>query len=236
MSETGQTPGEIFRRGIRSFVIRQGRMTRGQQRAYDLLWPRFGVPYTPAPLDLNELFGNDNPVWVEIGFGMGQSLAQMAEAQPDHNFLGIEVHKPGVGALLMEVEKRRLTNVRVSNHDAVEVFKHQLPDSRLAGVMVFFPDPWHKKRHHKRRLIQPPFVALLVSRLRPGGLLHLATDWEDYAEQMLEVCSANDDLVNLAGQQGYHPRPEWRPLTKFEQRGRRLGHGVWDLLFQKREG
>lgn len=233
MSETGQTPGEIFRRGIKSFVIRQGRMTKGQQRAYDKLWPQYGVPYTPEPLDLPALFGNDNPVWVEIGFGMGQSLAQMAEAQPAHNFLGIEVHKPGVGALLMEVERRNLTNVRVSNHDAVEVFKQQLPPHSLAGVMIFFPDPWHKKRHHKRRLIQPPFVALVVSRLKSGGLLHLATDWEDYAEQMLAVCNANDDLVNLAGQQGYHPRPDWRPLTKFEQRGQRLGHGVWDLLYRR---
>lgn len=233
MSESGQAPGEIFRRGIKSFVIRQGRMTKGQQRAYDKLWPQYGVPYAPAPLDLPALFGNDNPVWVEIGFGMGQSLAQMAEAQPEHNFLGIEVHKPGVGALLMEVEKRHLTNVRVSNHDAVEVFKHQLPPQCLAGVMIFFPDPWHKKRHHKRRLIQPPFVALVVSRLQPGGLLHLATDWEDYAQQMLEVCNANGDLVNLAGQQGYHPRPPWRPLTKFEQRGQRLGHGVWDLLYRR---
>lgn len=233
MSEQGQTPGEIFRRGIKSFVLRQGRMTKGQQRAWDLLWPRYGVPYAPEPLNLSDLFGNDNPVWLEIGFGMGQSLAQMAESRPEENFLGVEVHKPGVGALLMEVEKRGLTNVRVSNHDAVEVVRDQLPPESLAGIMVFFPDPWHKKRHHKRRLIQPPFVELLASRLRPGGLLHLATDWEDYAEQMLEVCEAEPSLENVAGPGLYHPRPDWRPLTKFEQRGQRLGHGVWDLLYRK---
>jgi len=234
MSETGQTPGEIFRRGIRSFVLRQGRMTKGQQRAWDRFWPRYGVPYAPEPLDLAALFGNDNPVWLEIGFGMGHSLAQMAEAQPEHNFLGIEVHKPGVGALLMEVEAHGLTNVRVSNHDAVEVVRDQIPPESLDGVMVFFPDPWHKKRHHKRRLIQPPFVSLLASRLRPGGLLHLATDWEDYAEQMRAVCEAEPTLDNVAGAGRFHPRPDWRPLTKFEQRGQRLGHGVWDLLYRKR--
>ena len=234
MNETGQTPGEIFRRGIRSFVIRQGRMTKGQQRAYDLLWPRYGVPYAPEPLDLSQLFGNDNPVWVEIGFGMGQSLAQMAEAHPERNYLGIEVHRPGVGALLMEVEKRGLTNIRISNHDAVEVLHDQIPTQSLAGVMVYFPDPWHKKRHHKRRLIQPPFVRLLAERLAPGGLLHLATDWQDYAEQMLAVCDAEPLLENLAGEGHYHPRPDWRPLTKFEQRGQSLGHGVWDLLYRRR--
>lgn len=234
MSEHGQTPGEIFRRGIKSFVIRQGRMTKGQQRAYDLLWPRYGVPFTPEPLDLAQLFGNTNPVWLEIGFGMGHSLAEMAENRPQENFLGIEVHKPGVGALLMEVEKRGLTNVRVSNHSAVEVLQKQIPPKSLDGVMVFFPDPWHKKRHHKRRLIQPPFVELLINRMKLGALLHLATDWEDYAQQMLEVCEGFETLENVAGPNQYQPRPDWRPLTKFEQRGQRLGHGIWDLLYRVR--
>ncbi len=234
MSHQTSSGESIFRRGIKSFVIRQGRMTKGQQRAYELLWPQYGVPFAPEVLNLPALFGNDRPVWLEIGFGMGHSLAQMAQNRPDENFFGIEVHKPGVGALLMEVEKRALTNVRISNHDAVEVLQRQIPPHSLQGVMIFFPDPWHKKRHHKRRLIQPPFVELLISRMRPGALLYLATDWEDYAQQMLEVCESFTTLENLAGTGQFHPRPDWRPLTKFEQRGQRLGHGVWDLLYRVR--
>lgn len=219
-------------RPIRSFVLRQGYMSKGQQRAYDTLMPVLGVGYQPQVADLDAVFGRAAPKVVEIGFGMGGATADIAQARPDTDYLGVEVHGPGVGSLLKLVEERQLSNVRVIQHDAVEVFTHMLAPASLDGVHVFFPDPWHKKRHNKRRLIQPPFVALLASRIKPGGYLHLATDWEDYAIQMLEVLSQEATLENTA--EGYAPRPDYRPLTKFEQRGLRLGHGVWDLVFRKR--
>ncbi|WP_119291007.1 tRNA (guanosine(46)-N7)-methyltransferase TrmB [Azohydromonas sediminis] len=219
-------------RAVRSFVLRGGRIGSGQQRALAELGPRFVLPYTAAPLDTAAVFGRRAPLVVEIGFGMGDATAQIAAAMPDHDFLGIEVHVAGVGALLKRIGERGLPNVRIVQHDAVEVLRTMIAPAMLAGVHVFFPDPWPKKRHHKRRLIQPPFVALLAERLAPGGYLHCATDWQPYAEQMLDVLTAEPRLVNTAD--GYAPRPAWRPLTKFEARGLKLGHGVWDLVFRRR--
>ena len=219
-------------RPIRSFVLRAGRMGPGQQRALDELGPRFVLPYRAEPLDLAATFGRDAPTVLEIGFGMGDATAQIAAALPGTNFIGIEVHAPGVGALLKRIGENGLTNLRLVQHDAVEVLEHMIAPASLAGVHIYFPDPWHKKRHHKRRLIQPAWVQQLSTRLAPGGYLHCATDWQPYAEQMLEVLGAEPSLVNSA--EGYAPRPDWRPLTKFEQRGLKLGHGVWDLLFTRR--
>ncbi|WP_157267723.1 tRNA (guanosine(46)-N7)-methyltransferase TrmB [Azohydromonas aeria] len=219
-------------RAIRSFVLRAGRMGTGQQRALAELGPRFVLPYAPAPIDAPAVFGRQAPLVLEIGFGMGGATAQIAATLPDHDFLGVEVHTPGVGALLKTIGEQGLTNLRIVQHDAVEVLEHMVAPASLAGIHVFFPDPWHKKKHHKRRLIQGPFVAKLASRLAPGGYLHCATDWQPYAEQMLEVLSAEGALENTA--EGYSPRPAYRPLTKFEARGLRLGHGVWDLVFRKR--
>lgn len=216
---------------VRSFVLRTGRVGPGQQRALDTLGPRFLLPYTPQTLDFATLFGRQAPVVLEIGFGMGDATAQVAAAQPDTDFLGVEVHEPGVGALLKRIGELGLGNVRIIRHDAVEVLQQQIPPASLAGVHIWFPDPWHKKRHHKRRLIQPPLVDLLVSRLSPGGYLHCATDWQPYAEQMLAVLSATPGLSNTAP--AYAPQPAWRPGTKFEARGLKLGHGVWDLLFTR---
>ena len=218
---------------IRSFVVRAGRMGPGQARALATLAPRFVVPFVAAPLDFATLFGRDAPVAVEIGFGMGSATAAMAASAPDVDFLGIEVHPPGVGALLQRIDADSLGNVRIVQHDAVEVLESMIAPESLAAVHLFFPDPWHKKRHHKRRLVQTPFVRLLVSRLRAGATLHCATDWAPYAEQMLAVLSAEPTLVNTAGD-GFAPRPATRPLTKFEQRGIARGHGVWDLVFAKR--
>lgn len=222
-------------RTIRSFVRREGRLTPGQQRALDTLWPDYGIDDAEALLDLNTLFGRDAPKVLEIGFGNGASLADMALNQPDHDFIGVEVHRPGVGHLLMAIEEKLLTNVRVACTDAVELIKHRLAPNSLDRVQLYFPDPWHKKRHHKRRIIQPAFVQLLADRIKPGGVLHMATDWENYAEQMLQDVSENSDFINLSETHNYIPRPDYRPLTKFEQRGHRLGHGVWDLLFERRE-
>jgi tRNA (guanine-N7-)-methyltransferase len=219
------------RRAIRSYVVRAGRMGTGQVRALAELAPRWVLPYSAQPVDLAGAFGRAAPRVVEIGFGMGDATAQIAAARPDTDFLGIEVHPPGVGALLQRIAERGLTNLRIVQHDAVEVLEQMIEPASLAGVHVFFPDPWHKKRHHKRRLIQPPFVALLASRLAPGGYLHCATDWQPYAEQMLEVLSAEPLLANRFD--GYAPRPDYRPLTKFEHRGLKLGHGVWDLVFTR---
>jgi tRNA (guanine-N7-)-methyltransferase len=221
------------RRPIRSFVRREGRLTAGQQRALDTLWPRFGIQYSDKPLDLVAIFGRSAPITLEIGFGNGDSLAQMAQAAPERDFIGIEVHRPGVGHLLARIEGLGLSNLRVMCHDAVEVLRHQIPPGSLDTVQIFFPDPWHKKRHHKRRIIQPEFVALLATHLRPGGTLHLATDWEDYAWHMLAVMQTSPAFRNTAD--GFAARPAHRPLTKFEQRGQRLGHGVWDILFKKCE-
>jgi tRNA (guanine-N7-)-methyltransferase len=222
-------------RRIRSFVTRAGRLSNAQRRALDELGPRFMLPYTDAPLDWETAFSRHAPRVLEIGFGMGTTTAEIAERRPGDDFLGIEVHEPGVGALLKLIGEKQLQNIRVVQHDAVEVIEHMLAEASLDGVHVFFPDPWHKARHHKRRLIQPPFVKLLASRLRAGGYLHLATDWQNYAEQMLEVLSAESTLANTSDDpSGYAPRPDYRPVTKFEQRGLRLGHGVWDLLFTKK--
>ena len=216
---------------IRSFVLRAGRVGPGQARALAELGPQFLLPYQPQLLDLETLFGRPAPKTLEIGFGMGEGMADIAQAHPENDYLGVEVHTPGVGALLKQLGERCLSNIRIVQHDAVEVLSHMLAPASLNGAHVFFPDPWHKTRHHKRRLIQPPLVRLLARRLQPGGYLHLATDWEDYAVQMLEVLGAEPTLVNTATD--YAPRPESRPLTKFEARGLRLGHGVWDLLFKR---
>ncbi|MEQ8514188.1 MAG: tRNA (guanosine(46)-N7)-methyltransferase TrmB [Chromatocurvus sp.] len=224
------------RRPIRSFVLRTGRMTDAQQRAFDREWRHWGLDYRPEPLDLDRIFGPGPARVLEIGFGMGQSLAEMAAAAPDTGFIGVEVHRPGVGRLLHLVSEQGLGNVRVFCHDAVEVLRDCIAPGALDTVQIFFPDPWHKKRHHKRRLIQPDFVDLVVSRLRPGGCLHLATDWAPYAEQMLAVLSAHPGLQNTVEDGGYALRPDSRPLTRFEQRGTRLGHGVRDLLFTRRAG
>lgn len=221
------------RRRIRSFVLRPGRMTGGQRRALEDGLPRFGLQREDGPLDPERAFGRPGPLVMEIGFGMGQSLVEMAAAQPDTNFIGVEVHRPGVGRLLHAMLEREVDNIRVYCDDAVAVLESCIGAGMLDGVQVFFPDPWHKKRHHKRRLIQPDFVDLLCRRLAPGGFLHLATDWENYAEQMMEVLSAESQLINTAGPGQFSPRPGHRPLTKFEQRGQRLGHGVWDLFFRK---
>ena len=219
-------------RVVRSYVLRGGRLGSGQQRALAELGPRFVLPFVPAPIDAPAVFGRRAPLVVEVGFGMGQATAQIAAATPEADFIGIEVHEAGVGALLREIDARGLTNLRIVRHDAVEVLRQMIAPASLAAIHVFFPDPWPKKRHHKRRLIQPGFVELLASRLARGGRLHCATDWQDYAEQMLAVLSACPDLVNTAS--GFAPRPASRPLTKFEARGLELGHGVWDLVFLRR--
>jgi tRNA (guanine-N7-)-methyltransferase len=219
-------------RRVRSYVLRAGRMGSGQVRALAELSPRWVLPYTPTPLDAEATFGRQAPLVVEIGFGMGQATATIAAAQPEQDFLGIEVHEAGVGALLQRIEASKLANLRIVRHDAVEVLAAMIAPASLAAVLVFFPDPWPKKRHWKRRLIQPPLVSLVASRLATGGTLHCATDWQPYAEQMLEVLAAEPLLVNTTS--GYAPRPAYRPVTKFEQRGVALGHGVWDLLFRRR--
>ena len=224
--------GDAHRRTIRSYVLRAGRMGTGQQRALEELGPRFVLPYTGQPTDWAGHFGRSAPLVLEIGFGMGAATAQIAAARPDTDFVGIEVHTPGVGALLKRIGEDGLENLRILQHDAVQVLEHMVAPDSLAGVHVFFPDPWHKKKHHKRRLIQSPLVQLLASRLAPGGVLHCATDWQPYAEQMLEVLRAEPLLENTATD--YAPRPDYRPLTKFEARGLRLGHGVWDLVFRRR--
>jgi tRNA (guanine-N7-)-methyltransferase len=220
-------------RPIRSFVRREGRLTPGQQKALDELWPVFGIDESDQALDLNALFEREAPRVLEIGFGNGASLAEMAKNQPDHDFIGIEVHRPGVGQLLKSIQTEALSNVRVACTDAVELIKQRISDKSLDRVQIYFPDPWHKKRHHKRRIIQPAFVNILADKLKHGGHLHLATDWQDYAEQMLVDVSDNARFRNCSQSNDYIPRPEYRPLTKFEARGHRLGHGVWDLLFER---
>ena len=233
MSDPENTPESVPpRRGIRSFVLRTGRTTVGQQRALDTLGPQYLVPYAPQPVDLATLFGRAAPTVLEIGFGMGEATAHIAGLMPEKNFLCCEVHTPGVGALLKRIGELGLTNIRIVQHDAVEVLEHMLPPGSLAGVHIFFPDPWHKARHNKRRLVQPPFVGKLLPRLQAGGYIHCATDWEPYAQQMLEVLSG-EPLLEITAE-GFAPRPEYRPLTKFENRGIRLGHGVWDVVFRKK--
>lgn len=230
MNDHKQEP--LHKRSIRSFVMRGGRVTTGQARAIEELGARFLIPYQAEPLDFAAVFGRAAPTVFEIGFGMGEASAHIAQLMPQKNFLACEVHPPGVGALLKRIGEMALENIRIVQHDAVEVLQHMIPPGALDGVHVFFPDPWHKKRHHKRRLIQPPLVALLASRVAPGGYVHCATDWEEYAVQMLEVLGAEPSLENTAS--GFAPRPDYRPLTKFENRGLKLGHGVWDVVFRKR--
>ncbi|MNJ98840.1 tRNA (guanine-N(7)-)-methyltransferase [compost metagenome] len=217
---------------IRSFVTRAGRLSTAQARAIDELGPQFFIPYTKAPLDIDQAFGRTAPTIFEIGFGMGETTAKIAAGMPEKNFIGVEVHTPGVGSLLKLIGEQSLSNLRIIQHDAFEVLTNMIAPESLAGVHVFFPDPWHKARHNKRRLIQPPLVALLSSRIRKGGYLHCATDWQEYAEQMLEVLGGEASLQNTA--EGYAPRPDYRPVTKFENRGLKLGHGVWDLVFEKK--
>lgn len=237
---------------IKSFVRRAGRMSEAQQRYYETMLPKIGIPYQAAPIDLHVVFGRTAPKILEIGCGMGETTARIAEAHPENDYFGLEVHVPGVGALCKLIAEKNLSNLRIGNHDAVEVVRDMLPEASLDGIHIFFPDPWHKTRHKKRRLIQPPFVALLASRLKPGGYIHCATDWENYALQMLDVLGQDASLQNSVanpsagelaaaleadtadGLAGFAPRPDYRPLTKFENRGLRLGHGVWDLVFRKR--
>ncbi|TXI70811.1 MAG: tRNA (guanosine(46)-N7)-methyltransferase TrmB [Limnohabitans sp.] len=224
-----------FMRTIKSYVLRAGRMGTGQMRAFERYGPKFLIPYRPERLDVQAAFGRSAPLILEIGFGMGDATARIAQVRPDDNFLCCEVHEPGVGALLKRCGEENIGNIRIVQHDAVEVMDHMLGEDSLDGVHIFFPDPWHKSRHHKRRLIQSPFVARLARHIQPGGYLHLATDWQPYAEQMLEVLSAEPLLVNTAGSElgGYAIKPDYRPLTKFENRGLKLGHGVWDLVFRR---
>ena len=221
------------RRSIRSYVLRQGRISNAQRRAHVELLPVYGIPFSTALLDLDRLFGRRAPKILEIGFGMGETTAAIAQRHPENDYLGIEVHTPGVGSLLARIADLRLGNVRVIQHDAAEVLQTMIAPATLDGVHIFFPDPWPKKRHHKRRLIQPPFAALLASKMKSGALVHACTDWEDYARQMLEVFSAETTLQNTAS--GYADRPDARPQTKFERRGLGLGHRVWDLVFRKIE-
>ena len=210
-------------RRIKSYVLREGRLTTGQERALRELWPEWGIEYTDSLLDLDKVFGRSNaPLTVEIGFGMGKSLVEMASKAPERNFIGIEVHTPGIGACLADIRDHNISNLRVVHHDAVDT------------LQLYFPDPWHKARHHKRRIVKPEFLDMIMPKLRQGGVIHMATDWENYAEQMLEVLSADSRIENLSADNTYVPRPDFRPLTKFELRGQRLGHGVWDLMFRKK--
>jgi tRNA (guanine-N7-)-methyltransferase len=226
MSEEATSHGHI-----KSFVRRAGRMSAAQENYYAEMMPKIGIVYQAQPIDLAAVYARNNPKILEIGTGMGETTARIADTHRDNDYLGVEVHTPGIGALCKQIAERELSNLRICQHDAVEVVRDMLPVDSLDGVHVFFPDPWHKARHNKRRLIQPPFVALLASRIKSGGYFHCATDWEDYAQQMLAVLSAEAALVNSA--EGFAPRPAYRPLTKFENRGLRLGHGVWDVIFRK---
>ncbi|GGK13023.1 tRNA (guanosine(46)-N7)-methyltransferase TrmB [Luteimonas terricola] len=220
-------------RRVRSFVLRQGRFTPAQQRAFDALWPRFGLDYAGAPRDFDASFGRGAPRILEIGFGNGEALRYSAAHDQARDHIGIEVHAPGVGRLLNALAEDGADHVRLYHHDAVEVLENEIADASLDEVRIYFPDPWHKKRHNKRRLVNPAFAALLVRKLAADGRLHLATDWQDYAEQMWDVLDATEGLRNRAGERGHVPRPEWRPQTHFESRGQRLGHGVWDLLYDR---
>lgn len=230
--------GKILRK-VRSFVLREGRLTKGQQSAIERLWPTYGLERNDGVIDPRDLFGETpvagkpKPIIFEIGYGMGHSLAAMAEASPTSGFIGVEVHRPGVGTLLMAIETQQLTNLRSYCDDAVEVLEQCIPDTSLTRVQLYFPDPWHKKKHHKRRIVQPNFVELVRRKLTPGGVFHMATDWENYSEQMMDVMNNATGWVNQAGDKQFSARPTWRPETKFEKRGERLGHGVWDLLFER---
>ncbi|GGE85714.1 tRNA (guanosine(46)-N7)-methyltransferase TrmB [Shewanella carassii] len=224
-----------YLRKVRSFVLREGRLTKGQAQAIEAHWGSMGLDYSPEPLDLNAVFAREADTVLEIGFGMGASLVTMAKEAPELNFIGIEVHKPGVGACLADAGEAGVTNLRVFHHDAMEVLEHAIADNSLARLQLFFPDPWHKKRHHKRRIVQPAFAELVRRKLKIGGVFHMATDWENYSEHMLEVMNAAPGYRNLSSDGTAVPRPDYRPLTKFEARGQRLGHGVWDLMFERTE-
>jgi len=223
---------QTFPQKIRSFIRRQGRLTPGQQLALDNYWDMYCLD-PKADYEFAEVFGRNAPLFVEIGFGNGESLASMAAANPDKDYIGIEVHRPGVGHLLLLLNQQNLTNVRIYCHDAIEIMEHKIADNSLSGVHLFFPDPWPKKKHHKRRIVRPDFIDLLIKKLKPEGYFHAATDWENYAEAMLAVLSKSSELRNASPTNDYCQCPEYRPLTKFEQRGIRLGHGVWDLIFIK---
>ena len=218
---------------VKSFVKREGRLTKGQEKALADYWPTMGIDYADAPLSLSDVFGRTAPVVVEIGFGMGKSLVEMAAASPDRDFIGIEVHRPGVGACLSDAGDQGVENLRVMEHDAVEVLKNMIPDGSLSRLQLFFPDPWHKKRHHKRRIVQSEFAELVRTKLAIGGCFHMATDWEPYAEHMAEVMNNAPGYTNTAEDGDYVPRPDYRPITKFETRGQKLGHGVWDLIYER---
>ena len=224
---------KTFLRRIRSFVKREGRLTQGQERSINEFFPRYGLVLQDSVLNLDEVFQRVAPRVLEIGFGNGTSLSEMAANNPEQDYIGIEVHRPGVGNLLSQVEKLGLTNVRVINDDGVDVLNQMIADDSLDVVQLFFADPWHKTRHHKRRIVQKEFVQLLRKKLKVGGVFHMATDWEHYAHHMMDVMNSSEGFKNTAGKDQYLPRPEHRPLTKFEQRGQRLGHGVWDLIFKK---
>ena len=218
-------------RQIRSFVRRDSRLTKGQAEALATLWSRYGIELGDQPMKMAQLFGQDTPVTLEIGFGNGDSLAEMAAAQPDHGFLGIEVHRPGIGHILQRAEQLALPNLRILREDAIEVLYRMIPEASLSRVQLFFPDPWHKRRHHKRRIVSPAFLQLIARRLQPGGYFHMATDWENYARAALTLLEQSPDFVNTSADGGFVPRPSSRPITKFERRGHRLNHGVWDLIF-----
>ncbi|MCO4784972.1 tRNA (guanosine(46)-N7)-methyltransferase TrmB [Marinomonas atlantica] len=231
--EQNPTDTEVKQRRIRSFVVRGGRMTDGQQKAYDANWEVYGLDVANGRIAYEEVFGRTSDVVLEVGFGMGASLVEMAKNAPEKDFIGIEVHPPGVAKLMMLAAEAGVNNIRVYCHDAIEVMADCLPQGQAAAFQLFFPDPWHKKKHNKRRIVQPLFAQQVANVLKVGGAFHMATDWEAYAEHMLEVMEEQKNYENAAGKNQYHPRPEWRPLTKFEQRGERLGHGVWDLIYTK---
>jgi len=233
LEEKKQREEPAFRRPVRSFVLRAGRMTEGQKRALQELWPVYRIAEGAQELDFKDLFGNGRPVIMEIGFGNGEATLQMAIAHPEENYLGVEVHRPGVGHLLLKLEKHQVTNVRIACDDAVDLLRQRIQPASLDGVRIYFPDPWPKKRHHKRRIIQSPFIALLAEKMRLGACCHLATDWEPYAEHMLEVMQNSAGFENLSPDGTVCPRPEWRPQTRYEKRGERLGHRVFDLVFRR---
>lgn len=232
--EQAQAEGKYIRT-VRSFVKREGRLTKGQAHALENFWSEMGLNHEDGMIDSKALFGNENPVTLEIGFGMGKSLVEMAKNAPDINFIGIEVHRPGVGACIALAQEEGVKNLKVYEHDAIEILADCIPEQSLTTVQLFFPDPWHKKKHHKRRIVQPEFVETIRQKLKVGGVFHMATDWENYAECMLEDMQSAPGYNNLSQTNDYVPRPDSRPLTKFEQRGHRLGHGVWDLQFARAE-
>ncbi|ADZ89895.1 tRNA (guanosine(46)-N7)-methyltransferase TrmB [Marinomonas mediterranea] len=225
---------DLKKRTIRSFVVRGGRMTEGQQKAYDNNWQIYGLDFENGPIEYKNIFGRESDVVLEVGFGMGASLVEMAKSAPEKDFIGIEVHPPGVAKLMMLAAESGVHNIRVYCHDAIEVIEQCLPKAKASAFQLFFPDPWHKKKHNKRRIVQPIFADQVASTLKTNGQFHMATDWEPYAEHMMEVMEAQSNYDNIAGVGNFHPRPGWRPLTKFEQRGEKLGHGVWDLIYAKK--